>query len=421
MKRLTAIFLFAGLALAQFPKPGGSGSPSGWTRTGTTLSPTNPGDTLEVGTTAPGSAGIVISPTQGIIGPNTNQAVLLPHWRAALGKVAAGTANAKILFIGDSTQFYGSNATTLQMRYNGLSSYIASQFSGIGITSEANGWLGNGGNRGAGSETSQYDGRLTVGSGWSKTGATFPGGDTFSATSSTSSLAFLPTVNVDTFVIYFFQFGGGGSYKWNINGGSDTTKSTNGTNSIQTLTVTGSLTSNTLNLNWVSGTVYILGIDAYDSSKKQVLTLNGGWVGSQSSDWSGALNIFSVPNTLSLGQDLSVICLGINDANNSVSPSTFQANLSAIVTAAQAVGDVLLYTYTPTDPSGHASYATQQSFQAVIQGLAASAGTASFDIFGRWVSYAVTNPLGLYNDSVHPNGPGYADQARGLFSVIGRP
>jgi lysophospholipase L1-like esterase len=50
--------------------------------------------------------------------------------------------------------------------------------------------------------------------------------------------------------------------------------------------------------------------------------------------------------------------------------------------------------------------------------LAISNDIPLIDIFGRFTSYAVSNPLGLYNDSAHPSAAGYADKGAAIFRAL---
>jgi lysophospholipase L1-like esterase len=353
---------------------------------------------------------------------NTSLASQLPYWRAALGRVAAGSGNGTILCVGDSTTLgYGSNATTTAMRYNGWPNILASRLSSVsGITSEANGWIGDGGNYGSNTESSQYDSRIVVGSGWSKTGITFPGGNSFTASSATSSLTFQPTVNVDTFVITYLQFSGLGVFSYALNGGSTTTVNTSGTTAITTVTVTGSLQSNILDLNYSSGgAVYIIGIDAYNSANKQIHIINGGWTGSLSSSWSNVISpVAGITNGYLLGQDLTIIQLGINDMNDAVSVPVFSANMQALITACKAQGDVILMTSEP-EMTSNASAAIQASYQQTVFQIGTSNNIPVIDMYSRWQqSYALENARGMYYDSTHPSNVGYPDVAVAIRNFL---
>lgn len=363
-----------------------------------------------------------IPQVNGVTKLSNTAAIQLPKWLAALSRVADGTGNGKLLMIGDSTMMgFGSNPTTVKMRYSGPSKMIAGLLNEAGINATNNGWAGDGGNRGTPSETSQYDDRIVVGAGWSKTGVKFIGGNSFTATSATSDLSYTPKENVDTFVLTYFKFSGGGSFSYNVNGGSNTTQSTNAANSIVTLTITvpAGLGVNAINLNWVSGQVYILGIDAYDSSRNRLSVINAGWDGSQSPDWTGVISV-SGTSPYQLGQDLTIICLGINDCNVGTPVATFTANMQQVITAALAAGDVAIMTFTQTDPNaGLASVATQDAFNQAIRGLAVTNNIALIDIYARWQSFAISNAVGLYYDQIHPNGQGYQNQWNAVYGVIG--
>jgi lysophospholipase L1-like esterase len=364
-----------------------------------------------------------IPQANGVTKLDNTTAIQLPKWLAACSRVADGTGDGKVVLIGDSTVLgFGSSPTTNQMRYSGPSKMIAGLLNQAGIVATNNGWAGDGGFRGAASESSQYDSRITVGAGWSTGGVKFLGGNSFTATSATSNLAYAPLENVDTFVVTYFKFSGGGSFSYNVDGGSNTTQSVNAANAIGTLTISvpSGLGLHTLNLNWVSGQVYILGIDAYDSSKNRISVINAGWGSSQTPDWTGVISV-SGTSPYQLGQDLTIICLGINDCNVGTSVSVFQANLQQIITAAQAAGDVAIMTFTQSDPAypGLAPAATQDAFNQAIRGLAVANDIPLVDVYARWQSFAVSNAVGLYYDHIHPNGQGYQNQWNAVYGVVG--
>ena len=355
--------------------------------------------------------------------PITPSASFLPNFRAAIANVKNGTSDTKIVVIGDSTSIgYGSTTTTTAMRYNGYPNKLAAYFASSGINAEANGWIGDGGLNST-SPSSTLDGRIVVGSGWSETGIEFPGGCSFQASSTTSNLSFTPTVQVDKFVVTYLQFSGIGTFSYKIGSGSTTNVNCSGTASIQTVTISANLGTNTLNLNWVSGgLVCIIGIDAYNSTiGKQVHIINGGWTGSKSGDWQNVISVLSntIPNTFLLGQSLTIIQLGINDMNSGVSVASYTSNMQALITACLAAGDVVLMTAEP-ESTANASAAIQVQFQQAVISLASTNSIGVIDMYGRWVSYTVSNAAGLYYDSTHPNATGYTDVGQAIFNALGQ-
>ncbi len=349
-------------------------------------------------------------------------ALLLPKTRAAFGRVMGKTGNARILCIGDSTIMgYGSNggSSPSDQKTLSLPTQLSNMLNAAGINAHANSWFGNGGSRGSPSTTLQWDPRLVAGSSWG-VGVNSLGGQSWTATTNTNALSFTPTVPVDTFVVYFVRNSGLGTLSLDIGGAGTTSHSTAGAAGISSATIAGTLGLNTCNVKYVSGSnVYVVGMEAYDSSKNWVSVCNAGWDGSWSTDWAVTTSAWSNANAIPLiSPDLTLICLGINDWDNAVAPATYQANVQVPITKALTVGDVMLLTPTPTDPNTNASVATQQGLINAMYNLAAANPIALVDNWARWVSYAVSNPNGLYFDHIHPNAVGYADQAQNVFTML---
>jgi lysophospholipase L1-like esterase len=86
----------------------------------------------------------------------------------------------------------------------------------------------------------------------------------------------------------------------------------------------------------------IIGVDVYDSTRADVAVWNMGISGATTALWlsQGKANPLSMLATLD--PDLTVICLGINDLGQNVTPAVYKANIRAIALSAKASGDVVL-------------------------------------------------------------------------------
>lgn len=351
--------------------------------------------------------------------PDITTAYQLPKYRAALGKVAAGTANAKILFVGDSvTLGYASNGgASGDMRPLSYPDQFKNMLNSSGVRAQSNSWMGDGNS--PPNYSSTYDSRITIGGSWSRE-FVGTGGAFFKATTNTNSLSFLPTESVDTFDVYYLSYTGGGVLSMDINGGAPTTQSTNAASLIRKATITGTLGSNTLNLKWSSGSaVYVLGVDSYDSSKKWVSCINAGWWGSATSTWNSMLTAGSSPNSISeIGADLVVICLGINDWEGGVDITDYENYMQTIITKSLVASDVVLVTPPPSS-TAYASVAVQQTYIDVLSALAVTNDIPIIDLWGRLSPQTTPYAEGMYYEGIHPNGAGYADMALHVFERIG--
>lgn len=371
-----------------------------------------------------GLLGGSIAGAQAALGIAPVYPALLPKWRAALAKVVSGTANARLLYIGDSTgfgAFSNNGADAGDLTANSVTAALKTMFSRAGMAVSENSFTGGGvigyENRAA------NDGRIAISSGWAADVGGAIGG-CFLKTSSTGRLSFTPRTNCDTFKVWYVRTSGGGTFSIDLNGGTTTNlNGNNAANDIQSGTITGTLGANTLNLNYVSGGIcYLAGIECWDSTKKQVIIQNAGWPTSKAGDWvATSANAFAAVNALgNFAGDLTVICLGINDWLAGTSPASFAANLQTLVTNAKTYGDVVLVSPAPTS-IGTTAKATQDAIVAQVQALAVANNVPFVDVYSRFVSYEVSNPNGLYGHVAHPNQNGYADIAQGIFHAIGNP
>lgn len=353
--------------------------------------------------------------------------VSMPLWTAARSAVAAGTRNAKILCIGDSiTVGYGAggfvHAGAEPLAYPAqlaglLAAYNGSRQSAFGDH--------------AGTSSASlvgFDSRLSIGAGWEPYSLTPSIGASMlrNITNTTDAVNFTPSIPVDTFEIYTAGGSDGDGTSIAFDGGAPVTTAFGVVSGAYTKTTVsaGSLGSHTVNLKRVvagGGGAFVDGIVAYNSAVKEVSVYNGGWSGSASVHWNDATAPYRPLSALAtIAPDLTIICLGRNDCLADIPPAVFAANMQAIITAAKAVGDVLLVTPPPCDPITlpAASLADQEAIVDAIRALGATNGCNVVDVSARWQSYAVSQPLGRYSDTVHPSAVGYLDIARLIFSYL---
>lgn len=353
--------------------------------------------------------------------------LLLPKWRSALAKGRSNSPSnyqAKVLCIGDSTTYglwsNGSLATGDQQH----NSYPARLSDLIGLTtngkSNANSFFGGGGSN---PRSGGLDSRLSFGGGWTADGwlNVCLGGGALNCQSA-GTLSFTPASNVDTFNVYYIRGSGGGSFGLNINGGSSTACSTVGSDAVIKQTMIAALGANTLNATWTSGQSYVIGIEAYNSAQSNINVINAGVCLGHSYDIATTGASYSPCTFLpTYAVDLNIINIGINDWDQGNSISNYTTSMQTIITAAKGNGgDVVLMTPCPSSV-GNATMATQQTFITAMQGLATTNNITLVDTWARWVSYVVSNPLGLYaagGFGIHPNEIGYADQAAAIAANI---
>lgn len=317
-------------------------------------------------------------------------------WYSALGRVRLGTGNAKLLCVGDSTTagFGATQAASwpalVQQRLN---LDIAAQ-AGLAICMNL----------------AVDTARWSLG-GWQN--AFGPGGGALYANAGTGTDAvFTPGVTVDTIDVWWFQAAGKGAFVVKIDGVAQPAIDTSGPAGAwvkTTYTVTAGA-SHTVALQLPTGNpVSVLGVDAYLSTRNSVRVSNWGVSGSVTDTWVNAP--YSLSGISSYAPDLTLVMLGINDANNAVSVSTWSANITSIVNEAKKSGDVVLMSVVPSNAG---TITTEQQYRAAAPGLAASLDIGFIDLFDRIGAYSAD----LYSDNLHPNARGYANMARYVMSGL---
>lgn len=327
----------------------------------------------------------------------------LPVFNRKCASVKTNAANCRVLILGDSVTLGKGSLPSGTGRVNWNYASIAQRYlSAAGITCQRDYMAANGDGT---SDT--FDSRVTKGSSWASTGATGVGGNTFQATTNTNALSFTPTGIVNTFIVYYDQFGAGGTLSVDIDGVGTLTQSTSGANGIGSKIITASAPGiHTVNVKWSSGgSVIIQNIEAYNSTINQLQIMTAGWGGATTADISNTVNAYGPLNGLkNLAPDLTIIATGINDWGTSADTTTFTANYQALITAALISGDCAALIPPPTNPAT-VPQATQDIYVAIIRSLAATNNIPVIDIYDRFQTY--TFSTALYSDNLHPNGLGY--------------
>lgn len=353
----------------------------------------------------------------------------LPIWSAALKNAKNGVSNAHVCYVGDSTTYgIGSNGTAGFLGVNSvllswpvqLSTMLATDY---GIKSTWQTFFGDSVN-GTTPSFGSNDVRVTLGNSWTQDTSTLSlGYSTYKATTSTNSLSFLPTVNVDTFKIFYVMDTSQGVLQADVNGSGAVTQATSGTAGVGTLTTTATLGSNTLNLKWSSGgQVNVIGIEAWDSTQTWVIQDLAGAPALRASQASVTTKAYNPGNSAiysSIGCNLTIIKLDVNDATDAVSIPTFKTQIQTIITAAQTAGsDVILSSDAPQNPTG-VTQANQQLYVDALRALANTDNLPYIDTFASWQTYAIANAQGLYTDTfVHSTAAGYYLMAKEALNYI---
>jgi hypothetical protein len=106
----------------------------------------------------------------------------------------------------------------------------------------------------------------------------------------------------------------------------------------------------------------------------------------------------------------------LNDLADSLTLSSFIANMTGLITAGQLSGDVIISSFPPSEESAGGWVASEPEWVAAMQALAISTGCLFVDFFGRF--NGAWNTKYMY-DTEHPNDYGYWDWASMLANLLG--
>lgn len=359
------------------------------------------------------------SPSMGV--PAYTTGLTKANTSAFRSVVTAGERNARIIAIGDST--------------------VAGQSTDGGATQAANSWpmklgllVSQGGSNNAWGDKACWsltqtmanyitgDARVAYTGAWGISSVPSAGGNAFQCAAAGSMTLTFPG-EVDTAEIIWRDASAGRVFSWSVDGGAATNISSTGTAQIARTTIDlGSNDIHDLLLTWVSGSVIIMGVTAYDSSRNERSVWNWGVCGATSANLlndadstAGRLKMIASTNS---SPDLALVEGGvINDWRQSVSVATSKANLGTLIDACLAKGSVILVT--PVFDGGSTGLtAQQQNYVAAMYELSSEKGVGIFDIRRRWGSYAEAMSAGFMSDNVHPSAAGYADIAAAMKPVI---
>lgn len=339
------------------------------------------------------------------------------------------TRNTRVAFVGDSTFAGITGAPATTDVGNSIPMQLAKALNRMGIPAGANNRFGVA--SGSWATLTGMDGRVSGTGAWSQTGSTVAGGNGFGVnTAAAGSMSFTPQDAVTKFDIYWQNSGTvGKTLTYQVDGGSTSNIVTTGSSVIMKTTVSaGASGSHTLTLAQSVNNFALLAIDAYDdtSSRREISFWNWGISGATSAQLiSNAGTPFGRLDSYAyFAPDLSIVEGGIiNDWRQSVPVATSKANLTTLVQALKATGDVILYT-PRYDGGTTGATSSQNAYVQAMREVGVEQGVDVWDARAAFGSYALGNAAGFYGDTVHGDsgGIGYGDEAarllRGFFLTI---
>lgn len=336
------------------------------------------------------------------------QGIDLPLWRAARDAVTAGTADAKVLCIGDSTTIGAGTLTGTADSYPYL---IASQLDanvpaarGLAVPSRAIG----------------PDVRWAVGTGWVEEAYGWGGGSAHKGPVGCDPMTFTDTTVADRYDVYYLAINGSGTITAQATGGAATTQDTHkaGTPEVQKFTISAGSASaaNVVTISNASAAeVHIVGIEPWHSTTKQVRVANAGLAGATSTAWVEVKSGLGGPGCIrAYAPDLTIINLGINDAWVPTSVVDYLANIQTLIDVASESGDVLIHLPVPVTSAADATRLANEP----LYGPALLGQIPTWNVLDLWGDGGWGEPganVGQTNgwmlDALHPNAAGNAELA----------
>lgn len=351
---------------------------------------------------------------------------IMPTFGAALAAMAAGSRNARILLIGDSTQTPQVGGSMVNARQYSVADRLAKLIDESGGVGYSDNCFGSFSLNAATHES--LDPRITYG-GWAPTdfGSNTWGGKFIASTTPNAIYTGRPKKAYDTLDIYYQTGGGVADISVMVGGQQWGAVLAGAGGGILKATRTGSITTQPFELR-KDGTAnqgQVIGWSAYKSQAKGVEVLTAAMYGQAIDQFTAAASVFNYCNTAAgsiMGvarPDVVVVDLTINSWINGTVPATYAASLQAVVDAFRVYSDVVLMTGNPTSPAT-TTVANQRGIVAQMRELAKSNGVPLLDVHAAWGPFdtAVANGL-AGGDDRHATIAGYADKAERLQDLLG--
>lgn len=313
--------------------------------------------------------------------------------RAALNAVRAGSADTVIALSDDSTGRGRSEANGLDFERNWFNVALRkAQADGLFNTTWSN-LFGTG-------NITNADNR------WNNVGTTTNpagiGGSLWQIDATGEGMNFAPGVNANTFDIWHFD-NNSMAFDANLDGGSNTR--VDGTTGTRAARLTGTLAEHTVNVAWAASTVRLIGIDAFDSTRKQAKGWNFSVSGGRAVDAITTSQQYasgSLATTLAPNMSAVIIGYSINERQQNNTPADYKTNVQTLIDlfkAGNANIDIILKTPVPSGSTG-LTYA-QSEYVTAIYELAATNDCPVIQVYEAMGSYASGNALGWYVDTLH--------------------
>lgn len=343
-------------------------------------------------------------------------------------RTSASNAQVPVAFMGDSTmRGVDEAASPYNTQYSRLAMpmKVSGYLNNMGITAGSDNWYGISG--------SNFNDYMTRDERCGSTGATTAfgtavncqGGSEVEFPTAAGTFTFTPLNPCNKADIYYQDSTAGRQFSWAVDGGSATTLTTTGANTIVKVTIDLSTVAlHTITLTWVAGFVRIYGIDCYNDTRRQLTMRQWGIAGGTSTDM---INDTGTPNAgrltqMSLYPPKLVIseCGVVNSWRNSRSVANTTTDMQSLITAVKNAGSDFIFLVPPFDNGSTGLTSSQNDYVTAMYTLADSNNVGLIDIRKRHLSWknAVNYGWMRSSDNVHPAAFGYDDEAQIVAGVI---
>lgn len=263
-----------------------------------------------------------------------------------------------------------------------------------------------------------YDPRLTFTGGAAPDNNRKVIGANFIKHTGAGSTIFTPTEQFDRIRAWYGKDTTLGTFTLAVDGGGAiVTTDTAGAVAYAYADASCSLGTHYVTLANTTGTIFLSGMECWNSTVMDLMVRALGWSGSRSTDWTTTTYPYSPLSALDdLGGALTIIKLHRNDQNTGVTPAAFKANMQAILDVVTVYSDVILirghepYNWTLTNDAG---------FLQVLKELSDQYKAPLFDMVQRQGTGAVALANGLFStDNIHYTATGWAQDGFWLGRLI---
>jgi len=171
-----------------------------------------------------------------------------------------------------------------------------------------------------------------------------------------------------------------------------------------------------------SGTAvgYLAGAIAYNSNEKSIILAQGAWGGGKAANYADATTAYAGCGFIDvIKPDTSIWALTINDIIAGTATATYNTQLSYIAGKSARYGDLLLAT---GQPGNHANFLNSvwKDIEFEMYKVAAIYGAGTISMHKEFDSWAALNAAGLEYDAYHHNAAGYLRQASIFASYLSK-